>query len=129
MSRLRVVGRLKMNVDVAVARREDATVLGRVKADNGRFSLVQLERHLDLLVHFHAMWSVADAVHDMKFDDLFPSGYQEGERLICIETGRGGGFRNEALKVLKRADVCWNRFFVPARYLRPDEEWHTSLEA
>src|SRR5262245_21641488 len=95
-----IIGHLKMDVDVAVAWREDATMLGRVKAYNGRFSLLQFEGDLNLLMHFHVVWSVADAVHDVKLDEFFASAHEEWQRLICVETGRGSGLRNEALKIL-----------------------------
>src|ERR1700730_5132706 len=71
MPRFSVVGRLKVNVNVTVAGCEDATMLGRVKTDNGRFSLLQLEGDLNLLMHFHVVWSVADAIHNMDLNEPF----------------------------------------------------------
>src|ERR1700682_4638669 len=79
-------------------------------------------------MHFHVVWFVADTVHDMEFDELFAPAYEEGKRLICIETDRGSCLRNETLKVLERTDFCWNRYLTPPRNLGPDEERYTGLE-
>ena len=76
-----------------------------MKAHNSRFSFLQLERDLNLFMHFHVVWFVADTVHDMEFDELFAPAYEEGKRLICIETDRGSCLRNETLKVLERTDT------------------------
>jgi len=46
MPRFSIIGRLKVNVNVTVAWCEDATMLGRVKTDNGRFSLLSVFRGL-----------------------------------------------------------------------------------
>ena len=129
MSGFTIVGCLKMDVDVAVARREDATMLGRVKTYYDRFSPFQLKGNLNLFMHLHVVWSVADAVHYMELDEFFAAIHQEGKWLVWIETGRCSGFRNEAFKFFERADVCWNRDLMPLRNLGPDKEWDTRLEA
>jgi len=118
-----------VNVNVTVARCEDAAMFGRVKTDDGRYSVLQLEGDLNLLMHFHVVWSVADAIHNMELDEALASAYEEGQRLICIETGRGSGLRNEALKFLEGANVRWNRDLLPQRNLGPHEERYTRLEA
>jgi hypothetical protein len=70
-----IVAPLQQNAFVMVAvatRSNEVTPLSsRVKIDNGHFSLLQLEGDLNLLMHFHVVWSVADAIHNMELDELF----------------------------------------------------------
>ena len=65
MAGLTVVWCLEMDVDIAVTRRKDAAVPGRVKADNRSLDFRQLEFDLDLLVHLHIVRCVADAIEDV----------------------------------------------------------------
>src|ERR1700722_18673787 len=124
-----VVGGLDMDMDVAVARREHAAMLGRVKADNGGFNFFQLEGDLNLLMHSHVVWSIPDAIYDMKFDEILASVDQEGHPLFGIQTGSGGRFWNEVLKLLERTDVRRNRNLTPPRNLGPDKKRHARFEA
>src|SRR6516225_7789583 len=55
MAGLVVVRGLEMDVDVAVARREDAAMSGRVKADDRGLGLCQLELDLNFFVLLHVV--------------------------------------------------------------------------
>src|SRR5271165_2813300 len=122
MPGLTVVGRLEMDVDIAVTRRKDAAMPGRVKADNRGFDLFQLEFDLDLLMLLHIMRRVADAVEDMELDQVLAARDQKRQGLFGVEAGGDGGLRHKALEVLERTDLCWDRPFDPSRHLSPYEK-------
>src|SRR5208282_2903738 len=129
MAGLAVVRGLEMDVYIAVSRRKDAAMPGRVKADNGGFDVYQLEFNLDLLMLLHIMRRVADPVENMEFDQILVAGDQERQRLFGIEAGSLGGLRNKALEVLERTDFGRDRDQGPARHFGPYEKRHPGIKA
>ena len=123
-----VVGGLDMDMDVAVTRSEHAAMPGRVKTDNAGFNFFQLEGDLRSLMHRHVVWSIPNPIYDMKFDEILASIDQERHRLFGIQTGSGGRFWNEVLKLIERTDVRRNLNLTPPRNLGPDKKWYAGFE-
>src|SRR5208282_1435036 len=125
---LAVVRRLEMDVYIAVTRRKDAAMPGRVKADNGGLDFCQLELYLDLLVQLHVVRSVTDAVEDMEFCQVLAAGDQKRQRLFGVEAGGLGGLRNKTLEVFEGTDLGRDRDQGPSRHLGPYEKRHAGIE-
>src|SRR5579863_7090734 len=81
MPGLAVLGRLEVDVDVAVARGEDPAMAGRMKTNDDRLDLRQFEGDLNLLVLVHVVRRIADPVQHMKLDQIVAR--------PCTRKGRG----------------------------------------